>query len=44
MALTVGEHLYRRLVPSAKDVYVNIADMEVLESQKPDQSNESPQL
>jgi iterative type I PKS product template protein len=35
MALTVGEHLYRRLVPDAKEVHVNVADIEVLESQMP---------
>ncbi|KAL9094770.1 MAG: hypothetical protein Q9165_003041 [Trypethelium subeluteriae] len=33
MALTVGEYLYRRLVPLAKDIYMNLGDVEVLHAQ-----------
>lgn len=33
MAFTVGEYLYRRLVPQAKDVHMNLSDLEVLHAQ-----------
>ncbi|THC91909.1 hypothetical protein EYZ11_008639 [Aspergillus tanneri] len=33
MAFTVGEYLYRRLVPQTKDVHMNLSDMEVLHAQ-----------
>jgi asperthecin polyketide synthase len=33
MAFTVGEYLYRRLVPSVKDVHMNLSDVEVLHAQ-----------
>ncbi|EEQ30779.1 conidial yellow pigment biosynthesis polyketide synthase [Microsporum canis CBS 113480] len=33
MAFTVGEYLYRRLVPNVKDVHMNLADVEVLHAQ-----------
>ncbi|KAJ5323477.1 Type I Iterative PKS [Penicillium atrosanguineum] len=33
MALTVGEYLYKRLVPKAKEVHMDVANMEVLHAQ-----------
>lgn len=33
MALAVGEYLYRKLVPRAKDVHMNVCDLEVLHAQ-----------
>ncbi|DAA75798.1 TPA_exp: putative Polyketide synthase [Trichophyton benhamiae CBS 112371] len=33
MAFTVGEYLYRRLVPNTKDVHMNLTDVEVLHAQ-----------
>jgi asperthecin polyketide synthase len=33
MALTMGDYLYRRLVPQVKDVHMNISDLEVLHAQ-----------
>ncbi|KAL2866114.1 non-reducing polyketide synthase nscA [Aspergillus lucknowensis] len=33
MAFTVGEYLYRRLVPKTKDVHMNLSDVEVLHAQ-----------
>jgi asperthecin polyketide synthase len=33
MAFTVGEYLYRRLVPQVKDVHMNLSDVEVLHAQ-----------
>ncbi|KAG2001528.1 hypothetical protein GB937_010070 [Aspergillus fischeri] len=33
MAFTVGEYLYRRLVPQVKDVHMNLSDFEVLHAQ-----------
>ncbi|KAL2855954.1 hypothetical protein BJY01DRAFT_263892 [Aspergillus pseudoustus] len=33
MAFTVGEYLYRQLVPQVKDVHMNLSDVEVLHAQ-----------
>jgi asperthecin polyketide synthase len=33
MALTVGEHLYKMLLPKTKEVHMNVSDMEVLHAQ-----------
>ncbi|KAH8694996.1 beta-ketoacyl synthase domain-containing protein [Talaromyces proteolyticus] len=44
ISLTVGEYLYKRLVPEAKTVNMNVAEMEVLESQLPNDDNTKPQL
>jgi asperthecin polyketide synthase len=33
MALAVGEYLYRKLMPQAKDVHMNVCDLEVLHAQ-----------
>jgi asperthecin polyketide synthase len=33
MALAVGEYLYRKLVPQAKEVHMNVCDLEVLHAQ-----------
>ncbi|KAK2878176.1 Type I Iterative PKS [Arthroderma sp. PD_2] len=33
MALSVGQYLYRRLVPKVKDVHMNVCDLEVLHAQ-----------
>jgi iterative type I PKS product template protein len=33
MALSVGEYLYRKLVPHVKDVHMNVCDLEVLHAQ-----------
>jgi asperthecin polyketide synthase len=33
MALSVGEYLYRKMVPGAKDVHMNVCDLEVLHAQ-----------
>ncbi|KAJ6443403.1 Non-reducing polyketide synthase vrtA [Purpureocillium lavendulum] len=32
-ALSIGEYLYRKMVPSAKDVHMNVCDLEVLHAQ-----------
>ncbi|PHH90411.1 hypothetical protein CDD83_3785 [Cordyceps sp. RAO-2017] len=44
MAFTVGDHLYRRLVPHAKDVAMNLADVEVLHAQVASKTKGRPQL
>jgi asperthecin polyketide synthase len=43
MAFTVGEYLYRRLVPQVKDVHMNLTDVEVLHAQVANKTNESIQ-
>jgi asperthecin polyketide synthase len=47
MALTIGEHLFKRLNPSTSEVYMNVSNVEVLESQIPHNNssvNAKPQL
>lgn len=47
MAFTIGEHLFKRLNPSTGEVYMNVSNMEVLESQIPHNDNSvdaTPQL
>ncbi|KAF2136059.1 uncharacterized protein K452DRAFT_280560 [Aplosporella prunicola CBS 121167] len=43
MALTVGEYLYRRLVPQAQKVHMNVSDVEVLHAQVANKSKGSTQ-
>lgn len=43
MALTVGDYLYRRLVPQAKEVHMNITDVEVLHAQVANKAKGSSQ-
>ncbi|MCJ1382994.1 hypothetical protein MMC17_006107 [Xylographa soralifera] len=44
MALTVGEYLYRRVVAKAKDVHMDVANMEVLHAQVAQRDTSSSQM
>jgi iterative type I PKS product template protein len=44
MALTVGEHMYKSLLPKSKEVHMNVTDMEVLHAQVAQRDKNSAQL
>lgn len=44
MALTVGEHLYKMLLPKTKEVHMNVSDMEVLHAQVAQSDKSGAQL
>ncbi|KAL8821405.1 MAG: hypothetical protein Q9223_000554 [Gallowayella weberi] len=44
ITLTLGEYLYKRMVPKTKEVHMNVTDMEVLHAQVAQKVASSPQL
>ncbi|KAI4246107.1 MAG: hypothetical protein L6R40_002059 [Gallowayella cf. fulva] len=44
ITLTLGEYLYKRMVPKTKEVHMNVTDMEVLHAQVAQKVTSSPQL
>ncbi|KAL8637986.1 MAG: hypothetical protein Q9228_004818 [Teloschistes exilis] len=44
VTLTLGEYLYKRMVPNTKEVHMNVTEMEVLQAQVAQKVTSSPQL
>lgn len=44
ITLTLGEYLYKRMVPKTKEVHMNVTDVEVLHAQVAQKVTSSPQL